>query len=102
MNLFKMLYPDYWMHECSRYFKFFLINFGGIPDCDWKEFFTRTFKSAFKNSNLISGAEALASDYKLLKDTSMNPYKALKVIQAEFIDPQCAYEAFLQLNNVTI
>jgi hypothetical protein len=26
LNLFKMLYPDYWVHEVSRYVKFFFIT----------------------------------------------------------------------------
>lgn len=80
INLFKMLYPDYWAHEVSRFVKFFFITQEQVPDIDWKEFFARTFKSAFKNCNLISGAEALASDYKLLKDPIMNPFKVLRAV----------------------
>lgn len=80
LNLFKMLYPDYWVHEVSRYVKFFFITQEQVPDIDWKEFFARTFKSAFKTCNLISGAEALASDYKLLKDPIMNPFKVLRAV----------------------
>lgn len=75
LNLFKMLYPDYWAHEISRYIKFFIITLDQVPDLDWKEFFARTFKSAFKNSSIISGTDALASDYKLLKDPLINPIK---------------------------
>ena len=79
-TLFKMLYPDYWAHEISRYVKFFFITHDEVPDIDWKEFFTRTFKSAFKSCSVISGAEALASDYKLLKDPIMNPLKTLRAV----------------------
>jgi hypothetical protein len=70
-----MLYPDYWAHEISRYIKFFIITLDQVPDLDWKEFFARTFKSAFKNSSILSGTDALASDYKLLKDPLINPIK---------------------------
>lgn len=97
-----MLYPDYWVHEISRYVKLFIISLDQIPDLDWKEFFTRTFRSAFKNCNLLSGTEALASDYKLLKDPIMNPFKTLRAVQAEFLDPSLALDAFLQLNNATM
>ncbi len=94
MNIFKLMYPEYWVQECSKLVKFFCISDHPVTDIDWKDFFQRTFKSAFKSCFLTSGQEALASDYKLLKDPTVNCLKTVKALVAEFIDPSCALEAF--------
>lgn len=40
MNVFKMLYPEYWLQEVSKIVKFFCMSANPIhADCDWKEFF---------------------------------------------------------------
>lgn len=95
MNIFKLMFPDFWVQECSKFVKFFCITDSPVTEIDWKDYFQRTFKSAFKTCYLTSGQEALASDYKLLKDPTVACLKAVKAVVAEFIDPTCAMEAFL-------
>lgn len=72
MNTFKLIYPDYWVQETSKIIKFFCLS----PDpkdaeCDWKEYFMRRFKDQVLSVQVCSGQEALASDYKLLKNPIM-------------------------------
>jgi hypothetical protein len=85
MNVFKMIFPDYWVQETSKIVKFFVISKDSAEaDTDWKEYFLRRFKDQAQSVYLVTGAEALASDYKLLKNPIMAPYLQLKAVVVEF------------------
>ena len=95
LNTFKMIYPDYWIQETSKIVKFFcLSNDPKDSDCDWKEFIQRRFQN-MQSVYVATGSEALASDYKLLKNPIMQPYLDLKVVIVEFTSPGDAMNSLL-------
>lgn len=98
LNVFKLVFPEYWIQETSKILKFFcLTNDESETDCDWKEYFQRRFKDTAQNIYTATGAEALASDYKLLKNPIMAKFLPLKAIVVEFTSAAEALNALLLL-----
>ncbi len=103
LNLFKLLYPDYWVQEISKTVKFFIMSTDEQDSqSNWKEFFERRYDSKVKNVQVTSGQEGLASDYKLLKHPVGQLMVGLRVIVAEFSNASDALDAFFQLNDASI
>ena len=45
MNVFKLVYPEYWVQEISKIVKFFCMSPDGEEsNLDWKDFFFKSFK----------------------------------------------------------
>ena len=79
--------------------KFFCLSVDGSDsDLDWKDFFQRKFKETV-TVFLSTGAENLASDYRLCKHPMMQPFLPLKTVVVEFSHPGYAFEAYLLLNE---
>ena len=103
MNVFRLMYPEYWLHEFSKISKFFCIsNDMSDSDCDWKDIFQRSFKDQVTNVSIVSGQEALASDFKLLKNPMMTPFLPLRTIIVEFTCPAFAFGSLLLNQEKTI
>lgn len=97
MNVFRLIYPEYWLHEFSKLSKFFCIsNESGDSDCDWKDIFQRNIKDQVITSvSIVSGQEALNSDFKLLKNPIMAPFLPLRTVIVEFTFPAFAFGSLL-------
>ena len=96
LNLYKLLYPEYWVQEIGKTVKFFIMAVEEQDAvCNWKELFERRFDSKVKNVYMTSGQEGLASDYKLLKHPVGQLMLGFRVVVAEFGNHTDALEAFL-------
>lgn len=96
LNLYKLLYPEYWVQEIGKTVKFFIMAVEEQDAvCNWKELFERRFDTKVKNVYMTSGQEGLASDYKLLKHPVGQLMLGFRVIVAEFGNHTDALEAFL-------
>ena len=72
-SAFRQLYPDYWLHEVSKIIKFFHVT--ALEDSYTEPLLDNASDIVTKYTK--TGAEALASDYKLLKTPLMQPYLGL-------------------------
>lgn len=85
MNVFKLVYPEYWVQEISKIVKFFCMSPDGEEsNLDWKDFFFKSFKDQVQAVYIQTGVEGMASDYKLLKNPFIQHLLPLKVVCVEF------------------
>jgi hypothetical protein len=96
MNLYRMMFPDWWVQETGKIVKFFIMSTDeNDVVTDWKELFMRRFDGKLKNCYVTSGQEGLASDYKLLKHPIGQLMLGLKCVVLEFGNHSDALEAYL-------
>lgn len=95
MNVFRLIFPDFIVQEMSKIIKVFCMTPDISPDTDldWKDFFVRKFKA--ETVFVSTGAEVLASDYRLSKSPLMQPFFPLKTVVVEFSSAGYGFEALL-------
>jgi hypothetical protein len=56
MNLYRMMFPDWWVQETGKIVKFFIMSTDeNDVVTDWKELFMRRFDGKIKNCYVTSG-----------------------------------------------
>ncbi|CDW88387.1 UNKNOWN [Stylonychia lemnae] len=99
MNVMRIVYPDFLSQELSKIVKFFCMSqFQEEKEIDWKDFFIRAFKET-QTVFLSTGAEVLATDYRLSKHALMQPFMETTCVVVEMSNSFYGLELFLHLND---
>jgi len=67
-------------------------------EIDWKDFFIRAFKET-STVFVSTGAEVLATDYRLSKNPLMQPFMETTCVVVEMSNAYYGLELFLNLND---
>ena len=102
MNVFRTVFPDFIAQEMSKVLKIFIISFQGEEnEMDWKDYMMKTFRET-ETLFVSTGADILASDYKLSKHPLMQKLFDRPTVVAEFTNTFHAFEALLQLSDAVV